>query len=206
MVVCTLGQVANEDSGHREITAMPLQRSIALIATLLLWGCQHLVYGVPLELWQGMTEAEHLAAMEAYTARQQASYAVAEAERLEEERKHAEAFADYGPIDHLLLGLFQSGTKYRHDYGYGYDYGYDHRYGNDYRYSYDYGYHGGAGQASRPQAANRSAGSSQLAAPQRAGREESRSQKNRERGKSLSHKGRGRERVEADDEERGHEN
>ena len=170
---------------------MPLQRSIALISALLLWGCQHLVYGVPLELWQGMTEAERLAAMDAYTARQQASYAVAEAKRLEEERKHAEAYANYGPIDYLLLGLFHSDTKYRHDYRYVYDYGYGH----DYGYGYDYGYHGGAGQASRPQAANRSAGSSQLAAPQRAGREESQSRKDR-----------GRERIEADDQNRGHEN
>ncbi len=174
---------------------MPLQRSIALITALLLWGCQHLVYGVPLDIWQGMTEAEHLAAMEAYTARQQASYAVAEAERLEEERKHAEAYADYGPIDYLLLGLFDSDTAYRHDYSYGYDY----------RYGYDYGYHGG-GQASRPQAANRSAGSSRHAAPQDPRLEEILSHKGREREASLSHKDRGRERVEADDEERGRKN
>ena len=60
---------------------MTLRSAIVPIASLLLWGCQNLVFGVPLDLWDGMSESERFAA-----------YAAAEAERLEEERRLVELY------------------------------------------------------------------------------------------------------------------
>jgi hypothetical protein len=84
-------------------------RYLGLIASLLLWGCQHLVFGVPLDVWERMSEAEHLAAIEAYMVQQNAN---ARADRLEEQCRRAGIYGYYGVCDDLFRYPYYSYRPY----------------------------------------------------------------------------------------------